>query len=86
MVLVVDDARQDLLQDMRQKLIDVLEDHTKLIIDVDKFRPKHFLNENRTIETDPMGTDVWFYAIDPKTQKILPRNHSLVARYDIFYS
>lgn len=80
MVLVVEDARQDVLQDSRDRLVELLEEHTGLVIGIEKFSPKQFQNENRTLESDLMGTDVWFYAIDPETNAILDRNNSRVQR------
>ncbi|XP_061390699.1 cadherin-99C [Musca vetustissima] len=49
-----------------------------LISGIERFSNRKFLNENGTILENPAATDVWFYLIDPKTEKILPRNASVV--------
>lgn len=80
MVLVIQDAKQDVLQESKDRLIELVEEHTGLVIGVEKFSVRQFLNENKTTELDPLGTDVWFYAIDPESKKILERNSSRVQR------
>ncbi|XP_075146442.1 cadherin 99C [Haematobia irritans] len=49
-----------------------------LISGIERFSNRKFLNENGTILENPAATDVWFYLIDPKTEKILMRNDSMV--------
>lgn len=49
-----------------------------LISGIERFSKRKFLNENGTILENPAATDVWFYLIDPKTEKILSRNASVV--------
>jgi protocadherin-15 len=47
---------------------------------VEKLATREFIGGNGTLESDPAGTDVWFYVIDPETDTILSRNSSLVKR------
>jgi protocadherin-15 len=46
---------------------------------IEKLSNRRILDENGTIFELTNATDVWFYAIDPKTEKILERNSSEIA-------
>lgn len=59
---------------------DIIEDHSELIVGVEKLATREFIGVNNTLESDASGTDIWFYVIDPETETILPRNHSLVKK------
>lgn len=81
MILVINDARPDVVKNEEDKIIDVLEEHSKLIIGIEKLTDRQRkLDDNLTIETDPNSTDVWFYAIDPNTELILERNSTKVMK------
>ncbi|KAL0274963.1 UNVERIFIED_CONTAM: hypothetical protein PYX00_002973 [Menopon gallinae] len=80
MVLVLEDARRDAVQESKDEIIGILQEHSGLIIGIEKFSPKQYLNENRTLESDTSATDIWFYAIDPESDAILDRNHTKVQR------
>lgn len=80
MILVLEDAKRDSIQGSKDRLVEILQEHSGLIVGVERFAPKQFLNENRTLELDTSATDIWFYAIDPETDAILDRNHSKVQR------
>ncbi|PSN56931.1 Cadherin-99C [Blattella germanica] len=67
LILVIDDAKPLTIQHETQRVIDTLEDNTNLVIGVEKVAVKQYLGDNGTIESDPSGTDVWFYAVDPET-------------------
>lgn len=81
MILVINDARPDLVKNDEEKIIQVLEDHAKLIIGIEKITPKQFRrSDNVTLESDPNSTDLWFYAIDQNSELILERNSTRVTR------
>ncbi|XP_047001442.1 cadherin-99C [Schistocerca americana] len=80
LILVIDDAKPETIQNEENKIASVLEDHTNLIIGIEKVDSRQFLGSNSTIEIDKDGTDVWFYAVDPETETILERNSSRVLR------
>ncbi len=82
MILVINDARPDVVKNEEEKIIRVLEEHARLIIGIEKITPRQSRkSDNVTIESDPNSTDLWFYAIDPNTELILERNSTRVTRY-----
>lgn len=48
------------------------------IVMIEGFSNRHVLNDNGIMEENPDATDVWFYIIDAKTEKILNRSDALV--------
>lgn len=80
LILVIDDANPKSIQLGTSKLVDIMEDDTNLVIGIEKVAVKQYLGDNGTIEQGHSGTDVWFYAIDPETEKILDRNSTKVLR------
>lgn len=81
LILVVDDARPDSVKGAEENVINVLEDHSNLMIGVEKVGPRQNLgSDNMTIMSDPGGSDLWFYAINPDTETILERNSSRLMR------
>jgi len=81
MILVINDARPDIVKKNEENITRVLEDHAKLIIGIEKIMPRQYRKEdNVTLETDLTSTDLWFYAIDPDTGAILERNDSRVTK------
>ncbi|XP_062702056.1 cadherin-99C-like isoform X1 [Aedes albopictus] len=54
------------------------EKSTGLITGIERFSTRKILNENGTIEEVNGATDVWFYAVDPKSERILARNSTSV--------
>ncbi|XP_053682890.1 cadherin-99C [Sabethes cyaneus] len=54
------------------------EKSTGLITGIERFSTRKILNENGTVEELSGATDVWFYAVDPKSEKILARNSTTV--------
>jgi protocadherin-15 len=80
LILVIDDAKPKTIQHDTNRLIDIMEDDTNLVIGIEKVAVKQYLGDNGTIEQDNSGTDVWFYAIDPETGKILDRNSTRIQR------
>lgn len=79
-VLVIEDANPEKMQDKVNVIVRILQDQTGLIIGVEKLTPREYINENGTLETDPRGTDVWLYVVDRTTDTILERNSTVVMR------
>lgn len=79
-ILVIGDANPEKLQNKLGDIITILEDQTGLIVGVEKLTHRDYINENGTLESDPTGTDIWFYVIDPSTDAILQRNSTLVKK------
>lgn len=48
------------------------------IVMIEGFSNRQFLNTNNLMEENPDATDVWFYIIDPKTEKILDRSDEMI--------
>lgn len=48
------------------------------IVVIEGFSNRKYLNDNGQMEENPDATDVWFYIIDPKTEKILDRNDAVI--------
>ena len=46
---------------------------TGLAVGVERMDARRHVADNGTIVSDARGTDVWFYAIDPRTDTILSR-------------
>lgn len=80
LVLVLQDVRPERVQGEAQRLVAILEQHSGLVVGVDRLTARHYLADNATLQTDTAGTDVWFYAVDPVTGRILERNSTRVQR------
>lgn len=80
LILVFKDARPETIRMQSKNISKVLEEKTDMIVGIEKFTSRQFINENDTLELDSTGTDVWFYVIDPSSGKILERNSSRVQR------
>ncbi|XP_017776968.1 PREDICTED: protocadherin-15, partial [Nicrophorus vespilloides] len=80
MVLVIGDAKPDVVASKTELLATTIQEQTGLIFGVEKLVPREYISVNETLEVDQDGTDIWFYVIDPETDTILPRNHSIVQR------
>lgn len=79
-ILVIEDANPEKTQTKINDIIRILQEQTRLIVGVEKLTPREYINENGTLETDPSGTDIWMYVVDPNTDTILQRNSSVVRR------
>nr|CAD7398924.1 unnamed protein product [Timema cristinae] len=80
LILVVSDGSPDKIQDSVTQVREVLEEHSGLVVGVEKVAARQFQSTNNTVEQDNTGTDVWFYCVDPSTELILDRNSSRVQR------
>lgn len=78
---MIGDAKPDVVSTKMDIITSVIEEQTGLIMGVDKLTTREFISANGTLETDTAATDVWFYLIDPETDAVLPRNHSIVQRF-----
>lgn len=75
MSLVFSDAAPKDLRSHNQELEELLsEKANNMIVGVEKFANRKFINENGSLVENPGATDVWFYVIDPDTEMILERN------------
>ncbi|XP_054716801.1 cadherin-99C-like [Uloborus diversus] len=70
MVLVLKHAMPDRVLGMKEDILRLIQDRTNVIADVEKVVALKMIR-NSSIETDVSGSDLWFYAIDPSTMKIL---------------
>ncbi|XP_075213856.1 cadherin 99C [Lycorma delicatula] len=80
LVMVIFDKTADEVQKQEDTIIGVMEEKIGLMIGVERLSPRQFTKDNITIESDPSGTDIWFYAIDPETERILDRNSTRIKR------
>jgi len=82
MVLSVRDTPPDKMEMKRDHLARIIQDQTGLVIEVDQILPaqQEAINGTCCIE-NPDGSDIWFYAIDPETQRILSFNDSTVVNH-----
>lgn len=80
MILVIGDAKPDVVATKLDTLIQVIQEQSGLIVGVEKLTAREYIGINGTMETDPEATDVWFYVVDPESEAILSTNHSLVKR------
>lgn len=51
------------------------------ITGIERFSNRKILNANGTITENPAATDVWFYVIDPMSEKILSSNDTEIAQH-----
>ncbi|XP_014216092.1 cadherin-99C [Copidosoma floridanum] len=79
-VLTIQNASPESLLKDRAKIARILEDNTGFLIEIEKIDSRRTLSVNNTIEVRHHDSDVWFYAVDPKSERILTRNSSVVQR------
>lgn len=63
----------DMMRRRARGLLSAIEEKTGLVAGLEKITARHYLGENGTLETDPKGTDIWLYLIDPNSGEILTR-------------
>lgn len=79
LALVFTDAPPKDIRNHFNALDDLLfEKSNGYISGIERFSNRKFLNDAGNIEENPSGTDVWFYVIDPKTERILDRNSEYI--------
>ncbi|XP_053680241.1 cadherin-99C [Anopheles nili] len=81
MTLVFLDSNPKDMRRHARTLEELLHEKTDgLITGIERFSVRKVLNENGTAEEMAGATDVWFYAVDPQTERILERNSSTIAK------
>ncbi|GFR24588.1 cadherin-99C, partial [Trichonephila clavata] len=70
MVLVLKNVLPDRVLGIKENILRLIHERTNVIADVEKVVSLKMI-KNQSIETDTSGSDLWFYAIDPATMKIL---------------
>lgn len=56
-----------------RNLLSTIETKSGLVAGLEKLTPRLYLGENGTLESDPKGTNVWLYLLDPSSGEILTR-------------
>lgn len=79
MILVFADARPDAMRGKESLIASAMRDQSGLIVSVEKLAARQHIVDG-LLETDPSATDVWFYVVDPHTDRILERNSSRIQR------
>lgn len=80
LILVIQEAAPETLQKEASKIVRVIEDKTGLLIGIDRIAVRKTLTKNGTVESHPQDSDVWFYAVDPESGRILDRNSTRLQR------
>uniref|UniRef100_A0A182XVF3 Cadherin domain-containing protein n=1 Tax=Anopheles stephensi TaxID=30069 RepID=A0A182XVF3_ANOST len=81
MTLVFLDSNPKDMRRHARNLEELLHEKTDgLITGIERVSVRKVLNENGTAEEVNGATDVWFYAVDPQTERILERNSSTIAK------
>ncbi|XP_056636781.1 cadherin-99C [Diorhabda sublineata] len=80
LVLVIGDAKPDVVQTKIDDIIEILQENSGLIVGIEKLTSREYIGSNNTLEIDSAASDVWFYVIDPETDTILPTNSSIVTK------
>ncbi|XP_061384325.1 cadherin-99C [Danaus plexippus] len=63
-----------------RSLLASVEERSGLVAGLEKLTPRLYLGENGTLESDPNGTSVWLYLLDPNTGEILTRESQPVKK------
>lgn len=71
LVMVFPRSGPDQLHRYQSSLIGILQDETKLIVRIEKLTSRQYMSSNGTLHTDPSGSELFFYCIDPVTELIL---------------
>jgi hypothetical protein len=81
MILVVQGAVPEEIKAQENTLIKIMQELSGFIVGVEKIGPRQFVTANNTMEMDQTGSDVAFYAVHPRTGKILRHNDTRLLRY-----
>ncbi|XP_076053074.1 cadherin 99C [Oratosquilla oratoria] len=74
LVLVVE-APPDRVSSSQGKLIHFLQEQSKKIVGIERVESLQFVDMNGTTTRDGNRTDVWFHVVEPRTGRILERDH-----------
>lgn len=80
LILYIADARADQVKAGEVSILSVLEGASGLVVGVEKIAAHQTQYSRGNSSTDPSATDLWFYAIDPVSDRVLERNSSRVSR------
>lgn len=80
-VLTISEMKPEMVNSKRVQLIDILQEQTGLVIEIDQILPamNPFVNGS-CCRINPRSSDVYFHAVDPTTDEILPYNSTVVTR------
>ena len=79
LVLTVKNTTPEELEGKTGRLAEIMRDGTGLLVDIRQVVPALQETENGTCcQENPSASDVWFYAIEPASQKLLSVNSSKV--------
>ncbi|XP_041989254.1 cadherin-99C [Aricia agestis] len=80
-IIEIGDIGSDAMTTLQARnLLNVVEEKSGLVAGLEKVTPRFYLGENGTLESDPKGTDVWLYLLDPNTGDILIRESETVKK------
>lgn len=80
--LVFSDSTPKDIRNHYDELEELLSEKTNgYISGIERLSNRKYLNSNGSISENAGATDVWFYIIDPNTEKILPHNASTVTSH-----
>ncbi|KAI5636358.1 cadherin domain-containing protein [Phthorimaea operculella] len=80
LIMEVADLNPDAMRRRSRSLLSAIEEKTGFVAGLEKLTTRHYLGENGTLESDPKGTDVWLYLIDPSSGSILMRDSEPVKK------
>ncbi|KAM3966913.1 cadherin 99C [Aphomia sociella] len=80
LVFEVSDLNPDAMRRRSRSLLAAIEEKSGLVAGLEKLTTRHYLGENGTLESDPKGTDVWLYLVDPTSGEILTRESKPVKK------
>ncbi|XP_050665253.1 cadherin-99C isoform X2 [Leptidea sinapis] len=74
MIIELADVNIDTMTALQARsLLYEVEQKSGLVAGLEKLTPRLYLGENGTLESDPKGTSVWLYLLDPNSGEILTR-------------
>lgn len=79
LALAFSDAAPNKIRNHYTGLEELFEEQTKgLVSGIERISNRKYTTTNGTVMENPEATDVWFYLIDPKSEKLLSRNDSII--------
>lgn len=79
LALAFSNAAPNKIRNHYTALEELLEERTNgLVSGIERISNRKYATSNGTVVENPEATDVWFYLIDPKSEKLLGRNDSII--------
>ncbi|XP_017860568.1 PREDICTED: protocadherin-15 [Drosophila arizonae] len=79
LALAFSDAAPNKIRNHYTGLEELFEEQTKgLVSGIERISYRKYTTSNGTVMENPEATDVWFYLIDPKSERLLSRNDSII--------